>query len=211
MILPLVRRIAESESSTKYFLALALIFTSFLPECTNILSLFSGKYGSMAGNFINKFYMNFVGGFTIFFLLGHFLNQAEITPKSERMIYLAGLCGFMVTVLLSGYASILTGKPNSTFYSVLNLNTICESSAVFVFFRKHFHRESSIVRHLSQYSFGAYLVHAAVIFVLRKLGLHSLTFSPVISAPLIAVIVFIISFMISAVLNHIPVLKKYIV
>ena len=213
MIVPLVRRIAESESSTKYFLVFALIFTSILPECSEILSLFSEKYGSFAGKFINKFYMNFVGGFTVYFLLGHFLNQADITQKTERMIYLAGLCGFMATILLSAYASILTGKPNGTFYSGLkfNLNTICESSAVFVFFRKHFNRENTAVRKLSQYSFGAYLVHAGVIPVVRKIGLHPLTFSPVISVPVIAVIVFVISFGISAVLNHIPVLKKYIV
>ena len=213
MIVPLVRRIAESESATKYFLVFALIFTSLLPECANILSLFSDKYGNMLEDFANKFYMQFVGGFTVYFLLGHFMNQADISPKSERLIYIAGLCGFMITVLLSAYASILTGKPNETFYSGLkfNLNTICESAAVFVFFRKHFNRENIAVQKLSQYSFGAYLVHAAVIPVIRNLGLHPLTFTPVISVPVIAVIVFVISFTISAVLNHIPVLKKYVV
>ncbi len=86
-----------------------------------------------------------------------------------------------------------------------------EAVMVFVFFRAKFSRYSRIIRALSQYSFGAYLVHDAVIMLVGKLGLNPLTFSPAVSIPVISVIVFVISFAVSAVLNHIPVLKKYIV
>ena len=88
---------------------------------------------------------------------------------------------------------------------------LCEAVAVFVFFRERLNFPVRFMRALSQYSFWAYLVHIAVIDLLAKLGLDSLAFSPVISIPVISVIVFVISFTISAILNHIPVLKKYIV
>lgn len=88
---------------------------------------------------------------------------------------------------------------------------MCEAAAVFVFFRERLNFPVRFMRALSQYSFGAYLAHPAVIEFLAELGLDSLTFSPAASIPVIAVIVFVISFGISAVLNHIPVLKKYIV
>ncbi|MBQ7215854.1 MAG: hypothetical protein IJS39_07695 [Synergistaceae bacterium] len=55
-----------------------------------------------------------------------------------------------------------------------------------------------------------YLIHALILEMLKKYRLYTLTFSPILSVPVISVIVFIISLMISAVLNHIPVLKKYI-
>ena len=88
---------------------------------------------------------------------------------------------------------------------------MCEAVAVFVFFRERLNFPVRFMRALSQYSFGAYLVHPAVIEFLAELGLDSLTFSPVISIPIVALAVFVISFAISAVLNHIPILKKYIV
>ena len=102
-------------------------------------------------------------------------------------------------------------KPNQTFYGNFAVNTLLESVAVFVFFKAIFNRPSKIIRTLSQYSFGMYLVHDAVISSLGKLGLNSLTFSPIVSIPVISVIVFVISFAISAVLNRVPVLRKYIV
>ena len=96
-------------------------------------------------------------------------------------------------------------------YSSHSVNVMCESVAVFVFFKRHFTRESRIIWTLSKYSFGAYLVHAAVIGVIAKLGLDSLTFNPLFSVPVISVIVFTVSFVISAVMNHIPMLKKYVI
>ena len=68
-----------------------------------------------------------------------------------------------------------------------------------------------IIRKLSEYSFGAYLIHPAFVNIVGRLGLKALTFTPVISVPLTTAIVFLLSFGISAVLNHIPVIKKYIV
>ncbi|MBQ9433943.1 MAG: acyltransferase family protein [Synergistaceae bacterium] len=213
MILPLFRHIAESEFLTKYFLILALIFTYILPECADIVSLFSEEYASSIGGISENFHMYFTAGFTGFFLLGHFLNQADITPKAERWIYFAGLCSFAVNGLMLAYVPIITGKPYNPVYVAPKIwqSNIFVTIAVFVFFKRHCKRENMLVRRLSQYSFGAFLVHAIVIVVLQKLGLHSLTFNPVFSVPVISVIVCIISFGISAVLNHIPVLNKYIV
>ena len=127
--------------------------------------------------------------------------------------YLAGIIGAGMTVIMSSYVSLLKNEPQGIFYNELSVKILLESVAVFVFFKQHCNRENKIVLKLSQYSFGAYLVHALTLALLREYtGLHTLTFNPVIfSVPVIAVIVFIISFIISAVLNHIPVLKKYIV
>lgn len=56
------------------------------------------------------------------------------------------------------------------------------------------------------------MVHALIIEALNeKFGLNTLTFQPLIAALLILAITFIGSFIISAILNRIPILKKYIV
>ena len=210
MIVPFVRKIAESAFLTKYFLMLAVIFAFVLPECAKIVCVISEKYGAFAEKYVDGFYMKFVGGFTGYFLLGYVLDRMCISPKLERAIYLAGLAGAAMTVMMTAYASMFRNEPYA-FYDNLSIHVMCESAAVFVFFRRHLDRKSRVARKLSQYSFGAYLVHDAVLQVLRKIGLHSMAFWPVMAVPVSAAAAFILSFMISAVLNHIPVLKKYIV
>ncbi len=210
MILPYMRTIAVSDFLTQYFLLLALIFTFILPELVKIISVFTDKYWNFAEIVFNNFGMQLVGGYSSYFLLGYFLDRADISTKMEHMIYFIGLIGGSMTVLMSSAASVFKEEV-FVFYDNTAVNVLCESVAVFVLFKKHFTGEVKAVRILSQYSFGAYLVHAAVISSLHTLGLHSLTFNPVVSVPVIAVIVFVISFAISAILNHVPVLKKYIV
>ncbi len=212
MIVPFVKKIAESESLTKYFLVLAFFFAFLFPETVNIISVFSEEYGKFAGTFADHFHLKFVGGFTGYFLLGYVLNNARISRRAERVIYFAGIAGFAATMFMTLYASLFIGKPSEKFYSSYAVNVMFEAVSVFVFFKAKFNRPSRIIRALSQYSFGAYLVHVAVIgLITNKLGLNTLTFNPLLSIPVISVIVFVISFGISAALNHIPVLKKYIV
>ncbi|MBR4196811.1 MAG: acyltransferase family protein [Synergistaceae bacterium] len=211
MIVPFVKKIAESESLTKYFLALSFLFAFAVPETVNIISLFSEHFGNFAGNTAGNFQLHFVGGFAGYFLLGYFLNRVNISRRAERLIYIAGTAGFTATVFVSLYASRFTGGAFGKFYASHTVNVMLEAVMVFVFFRVKFNWPSRIIRALSRYSFGAYLVHVAVIRLVGKFGLNPLTFSPLISIPVISVIVFVISFGISALLNHIPVLNKYIV
>ena len=211
MIVPFVKKIAESEFLTKYFLVIAFFFAFLFPETVEYISVFSERYSKIAESLANNFHLQFVGGFTGYFLLGYFLNNARISKRAERLIYFAGIAGFAATVLMSLHASLYIGKP-SGFYNDHTVNVMFEAISVFVFFKAKINRPSRSIRILSQYSFGAYLVHVAVIgIIMNKLGLNTLTFNPWLSIPVISVIVFVISFGISAVLNQIPVLKKYIV
>ena len=211
MIVPFMKKIAESGQLTKYFLVLAFFFTFLFPEAVSLVSLFSVKYGEFANGLLKNFHLQFVGGYCGYFLFGHFLNRAQISPKAERLIYVLGIAGVFAGMFLSVTASLLTGKPNQVFYGNLTVNSMFEAVAVFVFFRQRLNFPSRLIRTLSQYSFGAYLVHDAVIKALMMLGLNTLTFSPVISVPAISLLVFAISFAVSAVLNHVPVLRRYIV
>lgn len=211
MILPFMKKIAASEILTKYFLVLALLFASIFPHVIKIISLFSVENGVLFERFINRFRVNLVLGYSGYFLLGYVLNNISITKRQERIIYFAGVVGFLITIFMTIVASFINGGPTEIFYTYFNVNVICESTAVFVFFKKHFTRENKIIRALSKYSFGAYLVHMAIVIELRAFGLDTMTFNPLFSVPVIAVIVFVISFFISGVLNHIPILKKYIV
>ena len=210
MLIPFMKKIAESEFLTKYFLLLSLIFTFLLPQSVNIISTFSEKYGKFAEDIVTNFHFNFVMGLTSYFLLGYVLNKIEITRKWEKIIYFLGICGLISTILMSVVVSIIKDEPHGI-YGSTTLNVLFASIAVFVFAKKFFFKENKYIFVLSKYSFGAYLVHDAVRMAINFCGFNSLSFNPILSVPVISIIVFVISFLISGILNHIPILKKYIV
>ena len=212
MIVPFMKKIADSETLTKYFLTLALIFACILPETMTILTVFVGKGHNLLSTILWDFHMRFVMGFSGYFLLGYVLDSANISAKLERVIYVAGIIGAVVTLAMSVYTAVLNGSPSQTFHAntTVDLFIMCEAAAVFVFFKKHFNKESKLAGKLAQCSFGAYLVHYGIVSFAASLGINALTFSPIISVPAIACGVFIISFTVSAILNRSSLLRKYI-
>ena len=110
------------------------------------------------------------------------------------------------------------GIATELFYLPMSPNVICMSAGVFVFGKYHFQgvefskKTTAWLRKLSKYSFGAYLVHVFVMLLLQfKWGLHALTFHPIISTPIVLLVTAVVSYAISAVLNSIPGVNKYLV
>lgn len=130
------------------------------------------------------------------------------------MLFLIGRNGFLsfhanmtLNVMLMSVALFLTAK---------NSRKMWEASE----------KTRGRIKKLSDYSFGAYLMHILVIKLLDHnplFKLNTLQFkpnigdfegvllNPAISVPVIALITFLISLTISGLLHRIPVLKRYIV
>ena len=90
------------------------------------------------------------------------------------------------------------------------------AGGIFVLGRRLFQRPCSaraqkVVTVLSKATFGVYLVHPILIDAVKKLGLETITFNPYLSVPVITVLVFLSSYLVSLLLNLIPFVKKYIV
>ena len=100
-IIPFVKKIAESETLTKYFLVMAFVIAFVLPETAEIIALFSEEYGEFAVKMAGMFRLNFVWGFTGYFLLGYVLNNAKISRNTKRLIYATGVAGFTATMLMT--------------------------------------------------------------------------------------------------------------
>ena len=217
MIVPFVKKIVESPALTKYFLALALVFAFIIPQARDIASVFH-KDLTVVNSVISKMNLSFIGGYTCYFILGHYLHTIELSKKARCIIYALSALGFASTVLGGSFISIYNNKPNGVMCGNFTLNIMLESLGVFVFFKnlidalKISERMQGIIARLSKYSFGAYLAHALIIEQLNwRLGLNTMSFNPVLSVISISAIVFVISFVVSYVCNHIPVLNKYIV
>lgn len=206
IITPILRKITADEKMTEYILIVSIIFTIIIP------TLFKLPILSNMTGILENIDLNF--GFVIYFILGYYLSKKEFSKKTKIIIYISSLLGFIVTIL--GTAIICNYKMDYiNIYNALYPNVLLESIGVFVLIKNlKFNinlKHTNLIKLLAKYSFGIYLVHDLIISRLWANGLTTLTFNPILSVPCIVAIVYIISLIISGILNNIPVLKKYVV
>lgn len=215
---PVLRALVQSRRTMRYYLIVAFLFALLLPLVRNLISdLGFGPLQTVADRFyslVDSLDLNLFLGYTVYFVCGYALYTTELTRRQRRWIYIAGGAGLLFTAAATAYFSIRQQQANANYYSFLSVNTFLATVAVFVWaqynIKDHARFQGAFAR-LSQYSFGAYLVHALILEQLARLGLNTLSFSPLFSVPLITVLVGVLSFGVSALLHQIPLLKKYIV
>ena len=159
--------------------------------------------------------MSMVMGYSFYFVLGYYLDNFELRKKYRILIYFLGVLGFAFTVLVDLNLAIKTQQPCDNYYGNFQVNVMLEAICIHTLFKYHkFKNEklNSFVFIISGYTFGAYLIHA---FFIEKLSLHfnfnTLSFNSVVSVPIVSAVVFICALLVSTVLNHIPIIKKYCV
>ena len=218
LIVPFVKRIVESKTLTKYFLILGLIFTVIIPDVMTVLNLLNATASDIADSVLKNINFHFTLGYVFYFVLGYYINKKEFSKKARHIIYALSVLGFISTLVGSSLVSTYTNEANAHFFRYLSLNVMLESLGLFVFFKYNVNpininkKIQSIIIKLSKYSFGAYLVHALIIEQLDKLfGFNTMSFNPILANIVIILITFVLSYAISYICNHIPLLNKYIV
>ncbi|MEE1502719.1 MAG: acyltransferase family protein [Acutalibacteraceae bacterium] len=218
MCIPLIKQLTQNDKLIKYFLLLSIIFCFIKVEIELVTNnLLSGNIQIIFQNVntvFKNFNMNLIVGFVAYFILGFYLNKTEISKKHRTIIYILGVAGLILTILLNLFASKNAGKSSEAFYNASTVNVLLMSVAVFVWFKYNVtgtEKLNKIIIHLSKYSFGAFLVHIFILQCLKALGIQSASFHPVLSVPAITIFTTVVSYLISLVLNKIPIIKKYIV
>lgn len=233
--LPFLAMIAQNEKLCNYYLVISFICTFAVPQfrllCTDFAPTFILRISEALNQFVNNFGINFILGYPFYFVLGYKLSRSK-TPL--RPIILLGGLGLILTPLLTHIRSMQLGYGYIEYYGNFTLNMQAASAAIFVGFKElggwiapsgttqesaavMASAKTSLSATLSNWSFGAYLVHALLLELLdRVLGLNTLTFGQSAggalgSVILITIIVFVASFAISGILHQIPVVKKYLV
>lgn len=222
MIVPFLRKITESMVLVRQFLCLALAAQVFSGQFITMLKLASNEklaalgasWGTLWGDAAFHFTLGYVG----YFVAGYYFSKVEIGKHVRRILYFLGVAGAVWTMLMTRVISLEAQKAVNTYYNVFFVNIMVTVLALFVFGRYELSRirlssgQKRALQKLSKYSFGAYLVHMLVLNGLRDyLHITSVSLPPLVSVPVIVGIVFAGSMAISAVLNHIPLVKKYLV
>lgn len=220
MCIPLFKVIVKDKSTMKYFLCLSFIFAFAIPWSIHLAQDLITKESILTiintiSRDINLMNLSMLSCYAFYFVFGYYLSNLNIKKKERVVIYILGIVGFVLTIGLTLLITLKNQEVNEFYYNFFAVNVFLEAYGLFVFFKYcKFKNEklNKIAEEVSKYCFGIYLVHALVIEKLASVfGINSMSFNPFISVPSIAILVFIISCLISMILNHIPIIKKYCV
>ena len=217
LLIPLLRPIVQSETLTRYFLLLSLVFTFLLPQLALFCTFVSPRISTLISTVIMFTYCYFPLGFTVYFVGGYYLSRRDFSRKEEIVLYCIGIAGLLFSIFAPVVHAKAQGAPSDIFYNYNSLNVLLTSVPIFVFAKKHLNfprmgeRAYAILRKLSKYSFGVYLVHPMVIELLQHFGIDTFSCNAFFSVPLLAVFVFAVSTAISALLSRVPIVNKYFV
>lgn len=216
LLVPLLQKFTCDDALARYFLLLSFVFTFLLPQLSLFFSFFSPQLCLLLRTVTMYTYLFFPLGFTVYFVGGYYLSRRIFTRTQELVLYIAGAAGLLFSVFASLVYSRSQGVASDLFYTYNSFNNLLASVAIFVFAKQHLSlprlskRDRTALRRLSKYSFGVFLVHPMVIELLQHCGIDTFFCNAFFSVPLLALPVFAVSLAISAVLNCIPLFRRFV-
>lgn len=186
------------------FLLVCVLKTNLLliPELSKIVKEFCYK--------VNLYHISYF----LYIILGYALSKIEF----KRKFVLSGtvLIYFGVTVL-AAYGnrrqSLIEGKAIEWLYGEFALPVLIQACCIFIFFQ-YFRdiqiRHPKILKYVSDCTLGVYLVHPMILEYWQRHGFAVSGFNPIYSAPCVFLVVVLESFLVSAILNAMPLVKRAI-
>ncbi len=217
LCLPLLRKIIESEKLTKYFLFLWLVFTVLIKTSRCLLLFYKKFCVDWLDALSSETNISMAIGYSGYFVLGYYLHNRSFTKKIRLLCCFSGFAGAVSTFVLTFLLSSKSGSADYSFFDNFFLGTVLTAIAVFVSFKYGFPQEKicnnyHAVGIISDCTFGIYLAHYAFFKYLDTfVFLQPVKAYPVIYIPLVSIMIFLASLLISFILNKIPFLRKYIV
>lgn len=150
-------------------------------------------------------------GYVAFFMLGYYLKEYGISEYLLKM--LTGLAVFLGAIEVIGKPYFPEQIAGLGYY---DLGTILGSVIAVCWMKRIFrdvHFKTKTQKYiilLSRWSFGAYLIHDFVLQLFIDSKSYNLIIYPFRALIIGEIIVVTLSFVVSAVLNHVPVMRKYL-
>ena len=191
-----------------YFLTLWILMVSIVPLMNKLFPLKIPNHMPMMSGYIG------------YLLIGYIIARMQITKK---YFYLA-ICIFTVstmsTIVLTEYFSLQSNKFDGFFYGYFSVTTLPQAVSFLMaikFFGERVEvnikkRLIPIIYKLSLTSLGIYLVHPIVLWIISsKLNIHVLNGgNPIYLVPATAGLVFLISFIVTRILQKIPIVQMIV-
>ncbi len=203
LILPLLRLWVNDKNKkyVEYFIILSLIFNFLIPQIIIIGNCYGSALVGINDILCSKLCLQYVGGFTTYFILGWYINNYEI--KHKKLIYILGI----ISILISIFGTYIL---DLEFYGNLSLHVLLYTAAVFLFAKNIKTKENKLVLFISKYSLGIYAIHAMIIYVVNKVLLKINFTNALINIPIVFIITLVISTIGAYIISKIPFFKKFV-
>ena len=212
IIVPFLRMIVKNEKIMLYFLLLSFVFVF----CVNMIKL-NPLLNEIISLPIRRLDISMVSGYSGYYILGYYLSRKKLSIKKRYYVYLGGIMGVIATIVINGYLGYRLEVRGQWMFNYLLPNILLMSISIFVFFKYHSPWQTcskmyinGVISLLSRCSFGIYLVHAFFLERMECLGLPHFFLPPIISIPITAAVVFMLSFATTYLLSRIPFISKYV-
>ena len=213
LIVPLLRLWVKDENKkyVEYFIILSIIFTYILPQIINVGRNYSNLFEHLDNILEKKLYLEYVGGFTTYFILGWYMHNYSI--RNKKIMYFLGILGLMVSIIGTYILSTSTGKPIQM-YGNLSLNVLFQSIAIFLFIKTKRinvqYRQNKCIKSISENSLGIYAIHALLVTIIYRILDEIDSENAIINIPIVFILSFIIAFFISFILRKVPFLRRIV-
>ncbi len=213
LVTPILRAFVRGAKQTDFhwFFLLTFVVYSVMPALQALLP----NRMALPMVWLNKLNIHIVLGYVGYYVAGYYLKTYTLHRTARFAIYVLGILGAAATVMGTIALSVRDGAFNGALFEYRNPNVVFMAVAIFVLFRYALGTGNAFVRHrwlggVAHISFGIYLVHAFFITVLRHFGITVLSFSPVVSVPILSAAVFLCAMVVAWVISKIPVLGRYL-
>lgn len=218
MLLPVLKKIAENKTVCAYFLAICFVFTCAAPTLFQLADAVDAEKFLLLQKLIGRMHFQMPALYPCYFLLGYLVANYDFQKSQRLLLYGGAVICVVMEVVLSVLLARSTGERPTFFFDNTSPLNVIAAVGVFVFFRYVFGsvrlhpRVQKWIVCLSGDTFGIYLVHLLVRNVLQKeFEIDTMCFSPWLSLPVLTLLIFVISAVISRVLHLIPGVKKFLV
>jgi surface polysaccharide O-acyltransferase-like enzyme len=213
LVTPVLRAFVRgaSRGDLHWFLALTFVFCSVLP----LLRELWPEQLALPITWLGRLDIHLVLGYVGYYVAGYYLRTYTLNRAAEFAAYLLGVLGAVATVWGTAVLSRRAGALQSALFSYSAPNVAFMAVAVFVLFRYVLGVSEERSRRqrmggVAKITFGVYLVHEFFIMLLRHFQISTLSFSPVLSVPVLSAGVLICSFAVAWLLSKIPLLGRYL-
>ena len=210
VMIPFLRKIAEDKKLILYLVAFCFYIGFILPSYNEFPVSSTVTFAERGVN------LDITFGYVGCFFIGYYLAHYDLKKWVKTGIYLLGAAGLISTIMITSVESLKQGEHYDVPYEYLTPNVFFTSLAAFLFAKERLQSKNfsakfkRILSELSTYSFGIYLVHVLIIFLIWKSGLNTLFITPILSVPLLTLVVFFISYLCVKGMAQLPFVKRFI-
>jgi surface polysaccharide O-acyltransferase-like enzyme len=196
----------------EYFLILFFIIGTSFPLVNAVLNNLSVFKGVQI-----YFPANELSGYIGYYIAGYYFASCKVRKNIKTGIYILAILSILLTIIGTSLINLYKATRTGALYYNLAPNTMFVTYGVFLLFQQIFEKmkfsdkTKIMVLKTSKNTFGIFLMHALVIQMFQAIGVNTLIINPILSIPLISILVMIISLVGTIIISKVPVLNKYVV